>query len=348
MISKRFLAIAVLVATSLCLSEAKAQLTFNISSTGNAQADAGFALAATYWTDVFDDNITINIDAGFATLGNGVLGQAGSAPFESNYSTVRNALTADATNALDTTFANSLTTGSTFDVYINRTSDNPNGNGSAVPYVAVQDRLRFTRANAKAIGLVGANAAGTDAAITFNSSFNFDFDPTDGITAGQFDFVGVAAHELGHALGFTSGVDLLAANTGRPANQSEFSTILDLARHSPDSVAAGAMFDATADAREKFVSFDGGATAGAPGLAHFSTGVQFGDGRQASHWKDNLGLGILDPTAAPPGQLNVVTELDIRAFDVIGYNRISAVPEPSGLLMLSAFCVAGILRRRRA
>src|SRR5262249_44836054 len=51
-----------------------------------------------------------------------------------------------------------------------------------------------------------------------------------------------------------------------------------------------------------------------------------GDGRQASHWKDNLGIGIMDPTSVPAGQANVVTTRDIQALDVIGWN----VVLPSG------------------
>ena len=68
----------------------------------------------------------------------------------------------------------------------------------------------------------------------------------------------------------------------------------------------------------------------------FSTGRLNGDGRQASHWKDNLGLGILDPTFAP-GELGMVTPLDVRAFDVIGYDLV-VVPEPAAAaFILPAF-----------
>lgn len=52
-----------------------------------------------------------------------------------------------------------------------------------------------------------------DGSITFNSKRTFDFDPSNGITAGQFDFVGTATHEIGHVLGFISGVDILDLNS---------------------------------------------------------------------------------------------------------------------------------------
>ena len=67
----------------------------------------------------------------------------------------------------------------------------------------------------------------------------------------------------------------------------------------------------------------------------FANGVVFGDGRQASHWKDNLGLGIMDPTANLGERLSISYN-DLRVFDVMGY---TLVPEPSvmtlfGLAML--------------
>jgi len=60
----------------------------------------------------------------------------------------------------------------------------------------------------------------------------------------------------------------------------------------------------------------------------FSTGSFFGDGRQASHWKDdgitgNL-LGVMDPTFGP-GSILSITEADLRALDVIGYDYVVPV-----------------------
>jgi hypothetical protein len=69
-----------------------------------------------------------------------------------------------------------------------------------------------------------------------------------------------------------------------------------------------------------------------------STGVDFGDGRQASHWKDSLSLGIMDPTAAN-GELLVLRPNDMRAMDLIGY-EINVVPEPGTALLLF---VSGVL-----
>ena len=105
---------------------------------------------------------------------------------------------------------------------------------------------------------------------------------------------------------------------------------LDFARHSPLSIAAGADLDFTADTRPKFYSIDGGITAGGGlvgGLDHFSLGPINGDGRSASHWRDgDLGdrvqLGILDPTINGAGNLDFVTDLDLQALDIIGFDPI--------------------------
>jgi hypothetical protein len=111
-------------------------------------------------------------------------------------------------------------------------------------------------------------------------------------------------------------------------DQFTFVSTLDLFRYSADSVAQGAgVIDWTADNRSKYFSIDGGATS----IAAFATGVNFGDGRQASHWKDNLGLGIMDPTAAR-GELLAISANDIQALDVIGWNL--AVPEPGTFLLM--------------
>lgn len=349
----KFIATFILVAFC-CIAQVNGQLRFNLTSTGDADADAGFQQAADFWSSQFNDDIEVNLTLGFTDLGGSILGQAGSTFDLYEYSDFTTAIVADSLSAADASFSSSLPSGNDFSVYINRTSESLN------PFVdndggANNTQVRLSNANAKALGLISGTQLGQDAAITFNSAFNFDFDPSDGIGAGQQDFVGVAIHEIGHALGFTSGVDILDTN-GTNFNDDAFSVItaLDFARHSPDSIANGADIDFTADTRAKFYSIDGGVTAGGGlvgGLDHFSLGTVNGDGRQASHWRDNnLGdgvqLGILDPTAQAPGNLNVVSALDLQAIDIIGFDLV-AVPEPSSLLIIGGAFGTMLMRRRR-
>ena len=104
-------------------------------------------------------------------------------------------------------------------------------------------------------------------------------------------------------------------------------SILDLFRYSADSLneagqpANGAVLDLRAGGNP-FFSIDGGTTA----IADFDTGVFNGSGRQASHWEDGRGLGILDPTFAP-GELGVITDLDVQALDIIGWNLASSTAQ---------------------
>ncbi|MEZ6040715.1 MAG: NF038122 family metalloprotease [Planctomycetaceae bacterium] len=338
----------------------QAGVIFNLTDTGGAgigtQARAGFEAAAAFWSSKFSDNVFVNLNIGFTTLGPNILGSASSTQQLNSYTDFRNAIAADMTSFHDATFSGSLPGGASFDPYINRTSDNPNGFGSATPYVdadggANNTQVRINTATAKALGLLSANAAASDASITFSDAFTFDFDPSDGITAGAFDFVGVAIHEIGHALGFVSGVDILDINSP-PVNgpfldnQFTFVSPLDFTRFSIDSETAGADIDWTADARAKYFSIDGGATIFQNNA--FSTGFYFGDGHQASHWKDDMGFGIMDPTLAP-GELGVPSELDFIALDVIGWDRmsISAVPEPSSTALMSLIALAFVRRSRR-
>lgn len=124
------------------------------------------------------------------------------------------------------------------------------------------------------------------------------------------------------------------------ADELTFLNSLDLFRFSAQSKAAG-VIDWTADSRDKYFSIDGGATAG----PLFSTGETFGDRLSASHWKDNRGIGIMDPTADFGEMLSIVGN-DITAFDVICW-KVSAVSEPGTWVMFGlGFAAVGAYTRR--
>jgi len=338
------------------LSEIRAGMVFNLVDIGGAgvgtQARTGFQKAADFWSSKFNDNIVVNLEIGMANLGPSILGGADSQFVVGAFAGFRAAVLADATSIDDQLYSASLPAGNAFSLYINRTSDNPNGDRSPNPYLdndasANNSNVRLTRANAKALGLVGANDAGLDATIQFSTNFAFDYNQSDGISPGTYDFVGIAIHEIGHAMGFVSGVDVLDQNsgaTGYPEDAFTWVTSLDFTRFSADSQNAGADLDWTADARAKYFSVDGGTTVAVNNA--WSLGSVNGDGRQASHWKDGLGRGIMDPTFAS-GELGIVTSLDLRAFDVIGFNS-TVVPEPASFaIFTSGVVLLGLSRRKR-
>ncbi len=328
----------------------------NAAAGMDAQAISGFQAAANYWQSVLVDDVTVNLDIDFKTLGANILGSAGSTTQSQEVDTYFAALQSDMSSTDDTAAMAGLPTlGGLNNEYVQfRTQVNTEGGSTVVSLDSdgslaaggTNNRvLNLNTANAKALGLFTGVAGTADASITFSDAFSWDFDNSDGIGSGLQDFVGVAIHEIGHALGFRSGVDTVnyAISNSLDLESYRVFTGLDMFRYSAND----GVLDLSVGTASYF-SLDGGAT----NLGLFSTGTDNGgDGRQASHWKDNLGLGIMDPTANGAGQLNSVSDLDLRAFDVIGWDLASAsVPEPSSfaLLGLGLFGFAGYqLRRRR-
>ncbi|MCC6718748.1 MAG: NF038122 family metalloprotease [Acetobacteraceae bacterium] len=330
---------------------ASANLMFNLSYLAGTPAAAqnAFAAAASAWSAMLADNVTVNLTVGTAALGPNILASTGAVDVTTSYSTFRAALAADATSSNDATAVASLPAGSSLHVLINHTLQNA-GNSYVDSTGANTATIRLSNANARALGLpvttsnLGGNCIGTcDGYIAFSTGFGFDTDPSDGIAAGQFDFVGIAIHEIGHALGFISGVDVLDTNANSFGdNAFTYISPLDMFRCSAASAAQNAI-DWTAGSDPKSFSLNNCTTT----LASFATGMNFGDGRQASHWKDNLGLGIMDPTSAP-GEALAISQLDLTAMDVIGWNLAGTtdVPAPASALVF-VFGLAGLGWARR-
>ncbi len=158
----------------------------------------------------------------------------------------------------------------------------------------------------------------------------FDLDRLDGLTPDFVDFAGVVIHEIGHALGFVSGVDDVDAALNDPASLRDINlNPLDMFRLEPGDGATVGFADAArvADPALAQVFYDGGRfdpfgidIAGLRlGDIPLSQGEDNGDGAQASHWKD-LGrtLGLMDPTA-PTGEA-WFSEVDRTAFDLLGWD----------------------------
>lgn len=324
-----------------------------------AEALFAFRKAANYWNQTLTNDATVRIDIGFEALGSNILGSTGSASHVTPVSDIYHGLATTGNSALDASAVahlvplnNQGSLAMRVSNYVDplahtgidtSTTRLSNGNN------AINQTLDVNTSVLKALHLnTGQPASAFDAQITFSSNFAFDFNPSNGISTGQYDFTAVAVHELGHALGFvsgTDGIDYFGHPNGPGAalfddqNLDDYAvgSTLDLFRYGNGFNPDGTRQLQWSPDRSAFFSIDGGATvfniaSGAQQAAYFATGAFNGDGFQASHWAENRAtinadgcfqstqqIGIMDPTLAACA-LGAITQNDLAAFDAMGWN----------------------------
>ncbi|HEY5884872.1 MAG TPA: NF038122 family metalloprotease [Pyrinomonadaceae bacterium] len=310
-------------------SENVDHLTINLLGTNNLNANsaarAAFIRAAQVWEAQIKSPITIYIDVDFGpnnfgtAWSPGVIGSTSTPTITRTYDAVRTQLIGGASKASETPLYNSLPTGSL-----------PTNQGNATSITVAQP-------NARALGFLDVTApapGGGDTTprprIGFNSAFNYDFDPNDGsdgaggdgIDPGKTDFEAVAVHEIGHALGFTSRAGRTTATNPAVWDIFRFRTGTNLGTFGSTErimTADGLQFYFSGPAEAGLST--GGADGEAPG----------GDGRQSSHWRDDvlsgIYVGIMDPNISS-GIRRQITSNDIIALDSFGYNLDNANPPP--------------------
>jgi hypothetical protein len=238
------------------------------------------AIVASYLSGHFTDDITLNLHVGYGdvngtALNPGNLGQSQFNVHKYSYADYKSAVDSHQTTANDATAVASL--------------------ASSDPIPGTHD-LWVGDPLAAALGLLDEGTP-LEGWMGFSNTLPFDYNRADGITAGQYDFIGTVAHEMTEVLGRFLGVGEDVINNDGRADYFP----LDLFHY--DS--AGRDFT-----RGGFFSIDGGNT----NLADFNT-LSTGD---AGDWG---GSTTNDSFLAfsNPGVYNDITPADLTVMDVLGF-----------------------------
>ena len=230
-----------------------------------------------YFESHFNDPVQINLHVGYGEVGGlslgGALGESQTYLMSASYSALKSALTADASTSTDLSASASLPLSDPY--------------GSGTYYVST--------AEAKALGLLSATSTNIDGNIGFSSAPGiFDYNNTDGVSAGQYDFFGVVAHEISEVMG-----RILMAGGSTGANM-----LFDLFHYSAPGV-----FDGSRSTPGYF-SIDGGTTS----LNTFNTN----SGGDAGDWAGKT----VDAFNAfgSTGAVMPISSADLTALDAIGWN----------------------------
>jgi len=263
-----------------------------------AAAKATWLAAAQVFTTNFADNIHINITVD-AVAGTNVFGQSNTSLLSISYADLLARVVADAKTPND------------------QVAIGPGGSMAAADPTSGTGTWWLTRPQAKALGQIPDDIA-EDGTTTFGAGNPFTF--SGAITAGTYDFHGIAAHEISEVMGR---LGLSGGPVGTTANS--FSLIDNFSYTGPGT-----------------------------------TGLRAGPGNNFSIDNGNTLLKLWnDPTTngfdsrdwAPgtndafnqfsgPGVVNPVSAVDLQLLDVIGYDLVT----PSGVAVAGVFRASGIVR----
>jgi len=287
-------------------------LVFNVTydaSTANAPAEfaASFANVLRSYQAMYSDPITINLQVGWGEINGRALSAGNLGQSQTNQQAVSYAALKTAMSQDSKSAADALAV-------------------SSLPLADPTPGVKFALSNAeaKALGLLAGNSVAIDGYVGFLSSASYFFDPNLGAKAGQYDFFALANHEVTEVMG--------RYGFGQNGGGGRDSPI-DLFRY----LAASGQRDLTPSrGTANYFSIDGGATA----LNSFNIAAS-GD---LSDWAGTT-LDAYNASLSK-GKVLPVSAGDLTLLDVLGYDRVAAVPESSTAAMM--LCgLAGLVIRRR-
>jgi hypothetical protein len=308
---RRMVVLSTLIFVAAAASEARAGLiidpTFNANMNAQQQAAVNYVIGE--YEHLYTNNITLNISF---QMGNTGLGESNSTVEGSfTYAQIKAALAAEALANPGDSIKQT--------VVANLPATNP----------APTNNYWLSTADAKALGL--DNYGGSDGAVTFSNAVSYTYDPNNRGVAGEYDFIGVAEHEISEVMGRIPG---LGSDYGNGASYD----LNDLYRFT------NGVRNFTVDQSDPpgvYLSINGGST----NVVNFYS--------QGDDNDDYRGDNPTDPynQFAGEGQAHALTTADMINMDAIGYNLAQATPEPASLTLLATGCFAfgglRVVRRRR-
>jgi len=244
------------------------------ASSAPAQFKTAIASEVQYLESLISAPLTVNIQVGYgevdgSTLGSSALGESSTVLTPVSYSSIKTALA-----SIDSGAAANLP--------------------SSAP-----GSMWLSTAEAKALGLAGASG-NIDGYVGFSSSANiFDYDNSNGVSTGQYDFAGVVAHEFTEVMGR---IDLFNATVGGTAHSY---SLLDLYHYTSTGV------HTYTGATSNYFSVDGGATS----LKNFNTN----SGGDLGDWANSAGNDSFLAFSSS-GTVNSVSQADVTEMNALGYS----------------------------
>lgn len=277
-------------------------------------------------------------------------GTAGVGFTDPNFGAARQAALNDAGTTLASYFTTSAPRTLTFEV--ESSSVNNNTLASAGSNLATSNAgFNRTVVQEKILTGTDANGGDVDGNITWNWFHNWDI--TNAVAGGAYDFKSTVMHEILHAFGYTSSTGAATTNTGKVWNT--FDNFLTTSTGTR-LISVGGVFDTglnSALTGGPGVFFSGSNAMAANGgnrVAIYSPDP-WSDGSSGAHTDDATYANtmMIAATTTGPGA-RTLTAIEVGILTDLGYTM-SAIPEPStyaAILGTAALGVTIIRRRRRS